>query len=63
MATDVTTTCYDFEKAIKLAEFEEDDFMFLDPPYDTEFSTYAQNDFTRTDQSRLANYMIKKCKA
>lgn len=39
------------------------DFIFLDPPYDTEFSTYAQNEFNRNDQKRLANYLINKTKA
>jgi len=39
------------------------DFVFLDPPYDSEFSTYAKNKFTRKDQERLANYLIKKCNA
>ena len=41
---------------------EEGDFIFLDPPYDTEFSTYAQNDFDKNDQIRLANY-LKNTKA
>lgn len=40
-----------------------DDFVFLDPPYDTEFSTYAKNEFNQSDQSRLANYLIRECKA
>lgn len=40
-----------------------DDFMFLDPPYDTEFSTYAQNEFTQNDQARLADYLIHHCPA
>ena len=39
------------------------DFIFLDPPYDTEFSTYAQNEFNRNDQKRLANYLINKTNA
>lgn len=39
------------------------DFIFLDPPYDTKFSTYAQNEFNRNDQKRLANYLINKTKA
>ncbi len=39
------------------------DFIFLDPPYDTEFSTYAQNDFGKNDQERLANFLIKECSA
>lgn len=37
--------------------------MFLDPPYDTEFSTYAQNEFAKKDQERLAKYLIHDCKA
>lgn len=35
----------------------------MDPPYDSEFSTYAQHAFTRDDQERLAHYMIYECKA
>jgi len=54
LATDVTTTCYDFEKAIKTAKFEENDFMFLDPPYDSTFSDYDGNSFTKEDHIRLA---------
>lgn len=53
----------DFEAFLSKYQPTENDFVFLDPPYDTEFSTYAQNDFTRTDQSRLACYMINKCRA
>ena len=30
------------------------DFVFLDPPYDTEFSDYEGKDFTREDHRRLA---------
>jgi DNA adenine methylase len=44
-------------------EPKEGDFIFLDPPYDSEFSTYAQNEFTRDDQIRLADYLINDCKA
>jgi DNA adenine methylase len=39
------------------------DFIFLDPPYDSEFSTYAQNEFSMKDQERLARYLQKDCKA
>lgn len=39
------------------------DFIFLDPPYDTEFSTYANNEFGRQDQERLAKYLIQDNKA
>ena len=37
--------------------------FFLDPPYDSEFSTYAQNAFTQEDQRRLAHYLINECPA
>lgn len=53
----------DFEDFIKTTQPTKNDFIFLDPPYDSEFSTYAQNDFTKEDQKRLANYMINECPA
>ena len=52
----------DFEDFCKSIELNENDFMFLDPPYDTEFSTYAKNDFDKADQIRLANF-LKNTKA
>lgn len=52
----------DFEDFCNKIELSENDFMFLDPPYDTEFSTYAKNDFNKNDQVRLANY-LKNTKA
>lgn len=52
----------DFEDFCNKLHLNENDFMFLDPPYDTEFSTYAKNDFNKNDQVRLANY-LKKTKA
>jgi DNA adenine methylase Dam len=52
----------DFEEFFHLHQPKENDFIFLDPPYDSEFSTYAQNDFTRNDQNRLANYLINECR-
>ena len=59
------TTIYnlDFEEFLHKIKPCEDDFVFLDPPYDSEFSTYAQNAFTRDDQQRLADYLINECKA
>lgn len=53
----------DFEEFLNVSEPTENDFVFLDPPYDSEFSTYAQNDFNRADQERLADYMINRCRA
>lgn len=58
------TTIYnmDFEDFCNSIEIEETDFMFLDPPYDTEFSTYAGNEFGKKDQIRLRDY-LKNTKA
>ncbi len=53
----------DFEDFLNLYEPTKNDFIFLDPPYDTEFSTYAQNNFDKIDQQRLANYLINQCNA
>jgi len=53
----------DFEDFFIDNKPKKDDFIFLDPPYDSEFSTYDKNVFNRDDQKRLANYLIKKCKA
>ena len=53
----------DFEMFLRETNPNENDFVFLDPPYDSEFSTYAQNEFTREDQTRLANYLTRECKA
>ena len=36
------------------------DFIFLDPPYDTEFSTYDKNKFNFNDQKRLAELLINR---
>ncbi|MGM9970096.1 MAG: DNA adenine methylase [Anaeroplasma sp.] len=48
---------YDFETFVKKVKPGEGDFIFLDPPYDTEFSEYAKNSFDKDDQARLANYL------
>lgn len=53
----------DFEAFFEKHKPSSHDFVFLDPPYDSEFSTYAKNEFTRKDQERLANYLIGKCSA
>ena len=53
----------DFEDFFKKNKPKKDDFIFLDPPYDSEFSTYAKNQFTQQDQARLANYLIDDCEA
>lgn len=37
----------------KLKKLDENSFVFLDPPYDTEFSDYSKNSFQREDHKRL----------
>ncbi len=53
----------DFETFLRKTKPTKNDFIFVDPPYDSEFSTYAQNSFGREDQSRLANYLLNDCDA
>jgi len=47
--------CSDFEDFFKNIKLKENDFMFLDPPYDSDFSDYEGKDFTKIDQERLAH--------
>ena len=47
--------CSDFEDFISSISLSKKDFMFLDPPYDTDFSDYEGKDFTKFDQERLAH--------
>ena len=54
--------CCDFEEFFKKSELTENDFMFLDPPYDTNFSDYEGKDFSRFDQERLS-YCLKNINA
>jgi len=53
----------DFEAFFQNHLPQANDFIFLDPPYDSEFSTYAQNEFSMQDQERLARYLQRDCKA
>ncbi len=48
----------DFEKTLLEIALKPTDFIFLDPPYDSEFSEYDQNSFTQKDQKRLADFLI-----
>jgi DNA adenine methylase len=53
----------DFEAFLQKHAPMADDFIFLDPPYDSEFSTYARNEFSQHDQQRLAHYLLHNCPA
>lgn len=61
----VNTDIYnlDFEEFLDKIHLSKNDFIFLDPPYDTDFSSYVNNTFDKQDQERLANYLINKCPA
>lgn len=53
----------DFESFLNKYSFTEKDFIFFDPPYDTDFSSYAKNSFTLNDHKRLAECICNlKCK-
>ena len=47
----------DFEEFLNLFNLNEYDFIFLDPPYDSEFSTYDNNSFDKNEQIRLRDCM------
>ena len=51
--------CRDFEEFLEQVRPGKRDFLFLDPPYDTEFSDYEGNAFTKLDQARLAVALSK----
>ena len=51
--------CQDFEEFITSLKPAEDDFIFLDPPYDTDFSSYSGNEFGKEDQLRLCECLKK----
>ncbi len=45
--------CTDFEPFLADARPTAEDFVFVDPPYDSEFSAYDNRPFTSSDQRRL----------
>lgn len=50
---DWTFLCADFAAL----EIRPDDFLYVDPPYDVEFTRYAKEDFSWADQERLAAWL------
>jgi DNA adenine methylase len=48
----------DFETFLFKAKTSADDFIFLDPPYDTDFSAYENSEFGKSDQERLAKLLL-----
>lgn len=51
--------CTDFEDFVTNINLTSNDFVFLDPPYDTDFSTYSRNSFDHQDHIRLCECMKK----
>lgn len=49
----------DFERFISRFKFKADDFVFVDPPYDSEFCNYDRINFDKNEQKRLANLLSK----
>lgn len=60
LLSDTEIECGDFEKIFE--DLNSDDFVFLDPPYDTDFSDYENKSFDKKDQERLA-HALEKTKA
>lgn len=56
-------TSEDFATFLRRYPPQADDFLFVDPPYDSEFSAYARNEFTMQDHMRLADYLTGECRA
>ena len=44
---------------IESLELDDDDFIYADPPYDVEFTTYSAGGFTWADQERTAEVMAR----
>lgn len=47
--------CEDFERVMDEWRYEKDDFIFLDPPYDSTFSEYEGISFQASEHQRLAD--------
>ena len=51
--------CADFEPFLVEASPTAGDFVFVDPPYDSEFSAYDNRPFTASDQRRLRDALAR----
>lgn len=49
----------DFQQLMTSLTLTQEDFIFLDPPYDTEFSDYEGRSFGKEDQTRLRDFLAK----
>lgn len=53
----------DFEKFLQEQTPGENDFLFIDPPYDSSFSSYDGFGFGEEEHRRLADLLINRCRA
>ena len=51
--------CEDFETFLARAALTPQDFLFLDPPYDSDFSEYEGKSFDKNDQKRRADILAR----
>ena len=56
-------TNLDFEDFLEKYHPQKNDFLFIDPPYDSEFSKYDNLSFDAAEQRRLADYLINRVNA
>ncbi len=49
--------CSDFQEFLDFVKLTEFDFVFIDPPYDSDFTDYDGREFRNKDQERLADYL------
>lgn len=52
--TNWTFACQDFERLA----IQSHDFLYVDPPYDVEFTKYSKEDFAWADQERLVAWLL-----
>ena len=57
--SNTTFQCQDFEPFLTDAHVTAEDFVFVDPPYDSEFSDYDNRPFASSDQRRLADLLSR----
>lgn len=53
----------DFQKFLEKEKPSKEDFLFVDPPYDTTFSNYGGVSFGEQEHRRLAQWLIESCRA
>jgi DNA adenine methylase len=58
-----TVASQDFERFLASHRPAAEDFIFLDPPYHSDFSTYAGRAFGPREHRRLARYLLRRCRA